>query len=155
MSSVPVLIKTMYLRWTVHIFTLILWLCLGKFFQVMFNKVCQFVHDPRSFQWTFWGPSWEGIFGSSDSSFHLKKKKAKEQCWILMKGLRENINQSNLLIFGLIIQITLLGTMYLFRVVTIDRFSIFIFSRHYPITEKCFWPFLFLILHFTLTLAFL
>lgn len=75
MSSISVLINTLYLRSTDHIFTLILWLCLGKFFQVMFNQVCQFVHEPRSFQWTFWGPNWEGIFGSSDSSFHLKKSK--------------------------------------------------------------------------------
>lgn len=69
-----------YLRSTVPVLTLILWLCLCKCFQVMFNQVCQFVQDLRSFQWTFWGPNWEGIFSSFDSSFHLKKQKNDHEC---------------------------------------------------------------------------
>lgn len=84
---------TLYLRSTTSILTLILWLCLCKCFQVTFNQVCQFVQDLRSFQWSFWWPNWEGVFGSFDSSFHLKKK-TKEGWWMLMKGLRKYLTPS-------------------------------------------------------------
>lgn len=125
-----------HLRSTVPIFTLILWLCLCKCFQVMFNQVCQFVQDLRSFQWTFWGPNWEGSFGSFDSSFHLKM----QETVTINVGLRKNIKQSadELIFERLIIQITLLGLPHLFRVVAIDSFSICTFSRHYLITQDSF-----------------